>query len=69
VHIVGPGSHEATKAEGFRGKMWEDIKWVSRNNVGELRYNSGGWWRHVPGSGGRVGKGRSRRKSRGRVRM
>ena len=34
--IIGPRLHKATKAEGFRGKTQEDIKWVSRNNVGEL---------------------------------
>jgi hypothetical protein len=40
--IIGPGLHKATKAKRFRGEVREDIKQVSRNNVGEIRYNSRG---------------------------
>jgi hypothetical protein len=69
VHIVGPGPHKAIQAKGFRGKMWKDIKWVSRNNIRELRHNSEGRWGCIPSLGGRIGIRRSRRKSRGRVRM
>jgi hypothetical protein len=69
IHIIGPRSHKATKVKGFRGKAWKDIERVSRNNIRKLRYNSGGRWGHIPSLGGRIGIGRSRRKSRGRVRM
>jgi hypothetical protein len=68
MHIIGPRSHKATKVEGFRGKMQKDIKWVSRNNIGKLRYNYGGRWGCIPGFGGGIGIGRSGRKSRGRIR-
>jgi len=68
MHIVGPRSHKATKVKGFRGKAWEDIKWVIGNNIGELRDNGRGRWGHIPGLRGRVSVGRTRRKSRGRVR-
>jgi hypothetical protein len=42
---------------------------VSRNNVRELRHNSGGGWGCIPSLRGGIGIGRSRseRKSRGRV--
>jgi hypothetical protein len=68
MHIIGPRSHKATKVEGFRGKTWKDIKQVSRNNIGKLRYNGQERWGHIPGLGGRIGIGRIGRKSRGRVR-
>jgi hypothetical protein len=41
MHIIGLRLHKATKANRFRGKMWEIIKGVSRDNVGEVRNNSG----------------------------
>ena len=69
MHIIGLRLHKATKVEGFRGKMWKDIKWVRRNNVGKVRYNSGGRWGHILGLGGGIGIGRSGRKSRGIVRI
>jgi hypothetical protein len=69
MHIVGPRSHKATKVKGFRGKTWEDIKWVSGNDIRELRDNSRGRWGHIPGLGDRVSIGRIRGKSRGRIRM
>jgi hypothetical protein len=69
VHIIGPRSHKATEVEGFRGKSWKNIKWVSRNNVGKLRYDCGGRWGCILGIGGGIGIGRSGRKSRGRIRM
>ena len=65
--IVGPRSYKASKAEGFRGETQKDIKWVGRNDIGELRHNSGGRWGHIPSLRGRIGI-RRRRKSRGRVR-
>jgi hypothetical protein len=68
MHIVGPRPHKATKVKGFRGKMWEDIKWVSGHDIGKLRDNSRGRWGHIPGLGGRVSIGRTRGKSRGRIR-
>ena len=40
VCIIGPRSHKAFMAKGFRGKVRKDIKWVSRNNLRELRNNS-----------------------------
>jgi len=54
VCIVGPRSHKASKADRFRGKMWKDIKGMSRNNVGELGNNSGGRWGCIPSLGGRI---------------
>jgi hypothetical protein len=68
MHIIGPRLHKATKVEGFRGKMWEDINWVSGNNIRELRDNSRGRWGSIPGLGGRVSIGRIREKSRARIR-
>jgi hypothetical protein len=68
VCIIGPRSHKATKVKGFGGKAWEDIKWVSGNNIRELRDNGRGRWRHIPGLVGRVSVGRTIRKSRGRFR-
>jgi hypothetical protein len=65
--IIWPRSHKATKAKGFRGKMWKDVKWVGRNNVREVRHKGGGRWGHIPGF--RCGIViRRRRKGRGRVR-
>jgi hypothetical protein len=69
MRIVGPRSHKATKEKGFRGNVQKDIKGVSRNNVGELRYNSWGRWGCIPSLRGGISAGRRRRKSRGRVRM
>jgi len=66
MHIIRPRSHKASKAKGFRGKARKNIKWMSRDDVGEVRYNSGRRWGHIPGLRGRVSIGR-RRKSRGRV--
>jgi hypothetical protein len=68
VRIIGPRSHKATKVKRFKGEMGKDIKGVSRNNIGELRYDSRGRWGCIPSLGGGIGK-RSGRKSRGRVRM
>jgi hypothetical protein len=68
MHIIGSRLYKATKVEGFRGKMQKDIEWVSRNYIGKVRYNSGERWGYILGLGGRIGIGRSRRKSRGRVR-
>jgi hypothetical protein len=69
--VIELRSHKATKVKGFMGKAWKDIKWVSRNNIGEPRYNSGGRWGCIPSLGGRIGieRSRSERKSGGRVRM
>jgi len=67
MHIIGPRSHKATKAERFRGNTWKDIKWMSQNNIRELRHHSGGRWRHIPSLRGRISVRRSRRKSRGSV--
>jgi len=48
----------------------EGYQWVSRKNIGELRYNSGGRWRCIPSLRGgiSIGRSRSERKSGGRVR-
>jgi hypothetical protein len=69
MHIIAPRLYKATKVKGFRGKTQKDIKRVSRNYVRKVRYNSGGRWGCTPGLRGGIGIGRSRRKSRGRVRM
>ena len=44
---IGSRLHKAFKAKGFRGKVREDIKWVGRNNIRELRYKGGGRWRWI----------------------
>jgi hypothetical protein len=67
VCIVGPRLHKATKGQRFRGNVWEDIKGVGWNDIGELRDNGRGRWGHIPGIGGGVSIG-GRRKSRGRLR-
>jgi hypothetical protein len=41
MHVIGLGLHKASKVKGFRGKAWKDIERVSRNNIQELRNNSG----------------------------
>jgi hypothetical protein len=56
MHIVWPRSHKASKADGFRGKMWEIIKGVSGDNVREVRNNSRGRWGCISGIGCRIGK-------------
>jgi hypothetical protein len=47
MHRIGPRSHKAFKAKGFRGKAWKDIEWMGRNNVRELGYKGGGRWGHI----------------------
>ena len=68
MHIIGPRSHKALKAKRFRGNAWKNIKQMGRDNVREIRYHSGGRWRHISSLRGRISV-RRRRKSRGRVRM
>jgi len=68
VSSVWPAAHKGVKGNGFGGNARKDIKWVSRDDVREVRdYRDA-----VPGIGGLVGRsviGRGRvRKSRGRVR-
>jgi hypothetical protein len=55
MHIIGPRSHKAIKADRFRGKMWEIIKRVSGNNIRELRYEGRGRWGHILSLGCRIG--------------
>ena len=52
--VIGPRSYKATKAKGFRGKMWENVKEVSRNNVRKVRNNSGGRWGCILSLGCRI---------------
>jgi hypothetical protein len=47
------GAHKGTKAKGFRGNAWKDVKRVSRNDVREVR----DYGDVVPGIGGLVGRG------------
>jgi hypothetical protein len=56
---IGPRSHKAFEAKGLRGKVWEDIKQVGRNNVRELRYKGGGRWGYIPSTrcGITIGRG------------
>ena len=42
--IIELKSYKATKADRLRGKTWKIIKRVSRNSVGELRYEGRGRW-------------------------
>jgi hypothetical protein len=65
---VWPAAHKGAKGNGFRGNARKDIKWVSRDYVGEVRDHCDA----VPSigslvAGGVNGQGRMR-KSRGRVR-
>ena len=68
VSSVQPAAHKGVKGNGFGGSARKDIKWVSRDDVGEVRDHRDA----VPGIRGLVGRGvngRGRvRKSRGRVR-
>jgi len=68
VSSVWPAVHKGTKGNGFGGNVREDIKGVSRDDVGELRDHGDA----VPGIGSLVDRGVNRwgrvRKSRGRVR-
>jgi hypothetical protein len=68
ICTVGPRSHKASKAEGFRGEARKDIKWVGRNDIRELRHKSGGRWGRILSLRGGIGM-RRRRKGKGRVRM
>jgi hypothetical protein len=68
VSSVWPVMHERSKGNGFRGNAGEDIKGMSRDNVGEVRDYSNA----VPGIGSLIGRSVNRRcgmrKNRGRVR-
>jgi hypothetical protein len=66
--IVGPGSHKAFQAEGFRGYMWKDIKGMGRDDVRELGNDSRGRWGCIPGGRGRISVRQGGRKSRVRLR-
>jgi hypothetical protein len=68
MHIIGPRSHKALKAKGFRGDTWKDIRWLSWNNTREVRYHSGGRWRCILSLRGGISVRRRRGKSRGRIR-
>ena len=65
---IQPGAHKGAKSNGFRSNTGENIKRVSRNNVGEVRDYSNA----VPGIGSLIHRGVNRwgsmRKSRGRFR-
>jgi hypothetical protein len=54
---IGPRSYKAFEANRLRGKAWEDIKWVGRNNIRELRYKGGGRWGRIPSIGCRISIG------------
>jgi hypothetical protein len=56
MHIIEPRLHKASKAKRFRGKIWEIIKGVSGDNVGEVRNNGGGRWGCIPGIRCRIGR-------------
>ena len=65
---IRPGAYKGAKGNGFGGNARKDIKWVSRDYVGEVRDHCDA----VPSigslvAGGVNGRGRMR-KSRGRVR-
>jgi hypothetical protein len=68
VSSIWPSAHKGVKGNGFGGNAGEDVKGVSRNNVGEVRDYSNA----VSGIGSLVGRGVNgwcgMRKSRGRVR-
>jgi len=65
---IQPRAHKGANGYGFRGNAREDVKGVSRNNIGEV----GDYGNAVPGLGSRVGRSVNgwcgMRKSRGRVR-
>jgi hypothetical protein len=65
---IGPTAHKGAKGDWFRGNAGEDIKGMSRNDIGEVR----DYGNAVPGIGGFIGRGvngwSGMRKSRGRVR-
>jgi hypothetical protein len=63
---IGPRSHKAFEAKGLRGKAREDIKWVGRDDIRELRHKSGGRWGHILSIGCGIGR---RGKSGGELRM
>ena len=54
--IIRPRLHKASKAERFRGKTWEIIKGVSRDNIREVRNDGGGRWGCIPGIRCRIGR-------------
>jgi hypothetical protein len=56
MRIVGLRLHKASKANRFRGKTWEIIKGVSRDNVGEVRNDSRGRRGCILDIGCRIGK-------------
>jgi hypothetical protein len=68
VSSIWPAAHKGAKGKRFRGNVGKDIKWMSRDDVREVRDYSNA----VPGIRGFIGRGVNgrggMRKSRGRFR-